>query len=218
MKDSADQVMAAVRRALGRTTPLDAPPVPPEIEEPLVRLVHSEIGLPELFAKIATENKIAVSMVHVEELAEQVIAFLQSHKIKSICLPSTKLFKQTGLIESLRQAGFDVRTWDSITLDQLYDIDCGITDVFAAVAEIGALLIRSSAEHGRAISLVPPMHIAILEPKNFVPDLIDALQKMPKDQNDRFVFITGPSKTADIEMNLVTGVHGPGIVKAFILQ
>jgi L-lactate dehydrogenase complex protein LldG len=211
-------VIEKVRRALGRTQPLREAPVPPEVDERLVRLVHSEIGLPELFARIARENKIGVSTPHVEQLHEQLIEFLRSKNVRTIAVAGSKLLNQLEILPTLENAGFDARGWDALTLDQLYDIDCGITDVFAAVAEVGAMVIRSTAEHGRAISLVPPIHIAILEPKNFVPDLVDMFQKLPRNPGERFVFITGPSKTADIEMTLVTGVHGPGIVQAFILQ
>lgn len=217
MSEAVSDVLADVRRALGRTGPLEQAPVPPAIDEPLTRLVHSEIGLPELFAKIASGNKIDVSTVNVDELTQKLVEFLKGRSIKSIALPESKLLKQLDLLESLQKEGFDARSWTDMTLDELYSVDCGLTDAWLAVAEIGAMLIRSSPEHGRALSLVPPVHVAILEPKNFVPDLIDALKKMPREGNERFVFITGPSKTADIEMNLVTGVHGPGIVKVFIL-
>jgi L-lactate dehydrogenase complex protein LldG len=211
-------VIDKVRQALGRTDPLNEAPVPPEIDERLVRLVHSEIGLPELFARIAKENKIGVSTPNVEELHEQLIQFLRSKNVRTIAVAGGKFLDQLQILPALKDAGFDARGWETLTLDQLYDIDCGITDVFAAVAEVGAMVIRSSAEHARALSLVPPIHVAILEPRNFVPDLIDMFQKLPRDPNERIVFITGPSKTADIEMTLVTGVHGPGIVQAFVLQ
>jgi len=213
-----DDVIQKVRRALGRSAPLTTLPVPPAIDETIVRLVHTELGLPELFTRVATENKIGVEMVYVDELKPKLIDFLKSQKVKSIALPVSKFLQKLGVIESLRAAGFEARTWDALTLDELYDIDAGVTDVWAAVAEVGALVMRSSAEHGRAISLVPPIHVAILEPRNFVPDLVDLFQKLPTDQSDKFVLTTGPSKTADIEMTLVTGVHGPGVVQCFILQ
>lgn len=217
MSEAVSDVLADVRRALGRTGPPEHAPVAPAIDEPLTRLVHSEIGLPELFAKIASGNKIDVSTVNVDELTQKLVEFLKGRSIRSVALPESKLLKQLDLLESLRKEGFDARSWKDMTLDELYSVDCGLTDAWLVVAEIGAMVIRSSPEHGRALSLVPPVHVAILEPKNFVPDLIDALEKMPREGNERFVFITGPSKTADIEMNLVTGVHGPGIVKVFIL-
>lgn len=211
-------MIAAVRKALGRTSALTAAPIPPAIDEPTVRLVHSDVGLPELLAGVAARNNMQVSVVHPEELLEGILQFLKANQVKSIGLTQGPLIRQLNLLAELRQAGFNARPWDELTLDDAYALDCGLTDVWAAVAEVGGLVMRSSAEHGRALSLIPPLHIAIVEPKNIVPDLVDLFQMIPRDQNDRMVIITGPSKTADIEMNLVTGVHGPGAVQLFILQ
>jgi L-lactate dehydrogenase complex protein LldG len=218
MSDHGLDVITKVRRALGRTAPLDRAPVPPQLDERLNRLVHTDIGLPDLFAKIARENRIGVVMTGIDELVEKLIEFLRSMKIKSVAIGRSKLLDQFNLVEALTSAGFIAKRWDAMTLDELYDFDCGITDAWGVVAEVGAIVMRSTAEQGRALSLVPPVHVAILEPKIFMPDLIDLFQRMPRDANERFVCITGPSKTADIEMTMVQGVHGPGMVQAFILQ
>ena len=120
-------------------------------------------------------------------------------------------------MEGLKRAGFDARTWDQMTLDELYDFDCGVSDVYAAVAETGSLVIKNSPEHGRALSLVPAVHVAIVEPKNLVADLVDLFEKLGRDGGGATI-VTGPSKTADIEMDLVVGVHGPGKVQIFLLR
>lgn len=116
-------------------------------------------------------------------------------------------------------AGVDLGYWGEGALQGSYDVDAGLTDAWAAVAETGSIVIRASAEHGRAVSLVPPCHLVVLEPKVFVPDLVDLFEKMGREnESSGFVAISGPSKTADIEMNLVTGVHGPGQVEVWILK
>jgi L-lactate dehydrogenase complex protein LldG len=220
MQDSQNNsVLDRVRKALGRTQPLATPPVPPKILEPVARLVHSEIGLPELFARRAADNKMHVDLAYPEEVAGRVVAFLQAKRLKRIAVPVSPLFEQLGLPAALRDAGLDVRTWDGMTLDELYDFDASLTDVTYAIAETGSLVIKSSAQHGRALSLVPIVHVAIVEPKNCLPDLLDLMETLGREGvGNNVTIITGPSKTADIEGALVVGVHGPGEVQVFVLQ
>jgi L-lactate dehydrogenase complex protein LldG len=212
-------VLSKVRAALGRRVPLSEVPVPPVIDEPVVRLVHSDFGLPELFAKRAAENQMSPELVYVDEMGSKLCAFLREQGAHRIALPISPLLEKIGVPDALRAAGLEFRQWNEMTLDQLYDYDAGVTDAYAAVAETGSLVVRASAGHGRALSLVPRIHVAVLEPKNFVPDLVDLFQKMAVDgAASGTSIITGPSRTADIEMSLVVGVHGPTVVKVFILQ
>ena len=217
--NDASNVLAKVSRSLGRgAVPASVPP-PPELSEPIIRLVHTDFGLPELFANRARELKMEVESCYAEEVNEKLIEFLRSKNCKRIGLPVSKLLKNLNIVQSLRDAGFDAKTWDELTLDAAYDLDAAVTDVTYAVAETGSLVIRSTAAHGRSLSLVPNIHVAILEPKNFVPDLLDLMERLQKDGvGSHVTLISGPSKTADIEMNVVVGVHGPNLVKAFLLS
>ena len=155
--------------------------------------------------------------VGVEELVGKVGEYLRSAGCARIALPKSAFLERLGVVDGLRRAGFEVRTWDQMTLDELYDFDAGVTDVYAAVAETGSLVIKNSPKHGRALSLVPAVHVAIVEPKNLVGDLVDLFEKLGRDGGGATI-ITGPSKTADIEMDLVVGVHGPGKVQIFMLR
>lgn len=101
---------------------------------------------------------------------------------------------------------------------ELFDADAGITGVFAAIAETGTVVCCSGAAQPRATSLVPPRHYAIVGAEQILPDLVDLLPRLtaagvPTNVN----LITGPSKTADIEGVLVTGVHGPGLVRVVVV-
>jgi L-lactate dehydrogenase complex protein LldG len=211
-------VIAKVRVALGRTGPLASPPLPPALDEPIIRLVHSDVGLAELFVKTAIENNIQAETVSADDLGEKLVAFLREQNVRRVALPQSPLLEKLGIPDAVRADGFDCKRWDQMTLDELYDYDAGVTDVYAAVAETGSLVVRASTGHGRALSLVPPVHVAIVEPKNLLADLVDLFQKMSADGVASSVsIITGPSKTSDIEMNLVIGVHGPVVVKVFVL-
>lgn len=93
----------------------------------------------------------------------------------------------------------------------IFEIDVGITTAQAAIAETGTLVLDSSRERNRLVSLVPPVHIAIVDASLIFQTLGEALAFIHQDGNisPAVTFITGPSRTADIELTLAIGVHGP---------
>ncbi|MGD0464197.1 MAG: lactate utilization protein [Tepidisphaeraceae bacterium] len=208
-----------VRKALGRSQPLNNPPVPPEIPETIARLAPRDGDLAELFAKSAAGAKFNLERVTTGQICSRLVEFLQLHQCREIGICVSPLLDRLGIEPAIRAANLTLHRWDETTLDAAYDLDCGITDVYAAVAETGSLVIRPSVGHGRALSLVPAIHIAIVESANILPDLIDLMEKLRADSRAaNITLITGPSQTADIEGALVTGVHGPGLVQVFLLN
>ncbi|HEU4834692.1 MAG TPA: lactate utilization protein [Pyrinomonadaceae bacterium] len=93
----------------------------------------------------------------------------------------------------------------------IFNFDVGISSAQAAIAETGTLVLDSACERHRLVSLVPPVHIAIINASTIVETLSDALTLLQKDKeiSPAITFITGPSRTADIELTLTIGVHGP---------
>ena len=95
--------------------------------------------------------------------------------------------------------------------------DIGITGADFAIADTGTLVLLSGPSQPRLTSLLPPVHIAILRKETIVADIHDLFRILGKSHEKNYdelcsciSFITGPSRTADIELNLTLGVHGPG--------
>ena len=131
-----------------------------------------------------------------------------------------------------RTAGLRVLAWDDDALpyrvfepdddvirgaaprDQLAAAQIGVTGCDAAIAETGSLVLLSGKGRSRAVSLLPPIHLALVRRSVIVSSLVDAWTLL----GDRLdaaaccTLITGPSRTADIELTLTLGIHGPGRV------
>jgi L-lactate dehydrogenase complex protein LldG len=102
------------------------------------------------------------------------------------------------------------------------DADLGITGVDYAIAETGTCVLLPRKGISRLVSLLPPVHVAIVERGQVLPGLDEffALQRADALQGDLgsyMTLITGPSRSADIEYTIVTGVHGPGEVHMLLL-
>ena len=93
----------------------------------------------------------------------------------------------------------------------IFRFDVGISTVQAAIAETGTLVLDGTRERHRFVSLVPPVHIAIVRATQIYRTLAEVLTLIRKDKeiSPAVTFITGPSRTADIELTLAIGVHGP---------
>lgn len=103
---------------------------------------------------------------------------------------------------------------------ELFAADAAVTGVSSLIAETGSLVVAVGEELTRLESLLPPLHIAIATPDQIEPDLFDICDRYSATNlpPSNLVLITGPSKTGDIELKLVTGVHGPGEVHVLILN
>ena len=107
---------------------------------------------------------------------------------------------------------------DPLDAEQLFATDIAITDVTLAVAETGSILVCADKTYPRMKSLVCKKHIALIQADQICSDLMDLSQYLKTSQlPGGFNLISGPSKTADIELQLVIGVHGPAELHLVII-
>ena len=103
----------------------------------------------------------------------------------------------------------------------LFDCDLGVTGAQWAVAETGTLVLESDAERHRLVSLVPAAHVALVEAhqvRQTLAEVLGAIGDRGGEGLSRAVtFITGPSRTSDIELTLAIGVHGPAELYVIII-
>jgi L-lactate dehydrogenase complex protein LldG len=104
--------------------------------------------------------------------------------------------------------------------ERLFAVDAAVTAAAGAVADTGALILRPTRAEPRLMSLVPPVHIAVLKADTVFPSLGDAMRegRWAEDMPANLLLISGPSKTADIELILAFGVHGPKELIVFVLE
>lgn len=88
------------------------------------------------------------------------------------------------------------------------EIDAAVTVAAGAIAESGTLVLTDAATPDRLAALAPWRHIAAVPPARLFRTIPDAIAAFPPDPN--IIWVTGPSKTADVEGILIQGVHGPG--------
>ena len=96
-------------------------------------------------------------------------------------------------------------------LSVLGEAGLGLTGAEAGLADTGSLVLRSGAGRPRLAWLLPPVHVALLPVASLLPDMATYFARCPGAAGDvaNLVFVTGPSRTADIELILTRGVHGP---------
>jgi L-lactate dehydrogenase complex protein LldG len=113
--------------------------------------------------------------------------------------------KALGLPVLLTDRGYDVQAMEKC--------DAGITECDALIAQTGGVAVTSRSAGGRALSVLPPHHVVVARREQLVADLPAAFallqQKYAPDFPSMISFITGPSRTGDIERILVLGAHGP---------
>jgi L-lactate dehydrogenase complex protein LldG len=96
--------------------------------------------------------------------------------------------------------------------------EVGVSRAAFGLADTGSVVLAAGPEEPRARSLLPPVHVTILEAERILPGLADLFRELGGELPSALAIVTGPSRTADIEQKLVIGVHGPGEVHIVILE
>ncbi|HEX8991463.1 MAG TPA: LUD domain-containing protein [Anaerolineales bacterium] len=146
--------------------------------------------------------------VAADKLDERLAEFLKKRGVKAVLawdeIPGLNMAR-------LREAGISASSRPDPNLR------VGITGIRAAIAETGTLVIASSATQPLTASLLPEIHVAIVRSSQIVRTLDEALRDTAIPDATAAVLISGPSRTADIEMTLTIGVHGPKELVVFIV-
>jgi L-lactate dehydrogenase complex protein LldG len=208
-----DEILRNIRTGLGRA----GTHVPAPLDAPLLRPSQMDRNL---YVQLFVQNleKLAGKAIVVNK-PDQVVAALQDLLTGKHAVASNAPFLETCGLTSLTEVrtGFTAR--DALR-QACITADIGITSADYALAETGSLVMLSSPHEARLISLLPPVHLAVIPRSRFLANLDELLTTIPKpaDRSSSMVLITGPSRTADIEQILIRGVHGPGEVIAVIVE
>ena len=145
------------------------------------------------------------------EAAEHVKTVIANIGAKRIAVSDSPLVRR--IID--HDAGIEIV--ENAPAEYLFDCDLGITSAQWAIAETGTLVLESDKESHRLTSLVPPVHLCVLKADDIRQTMGEILELVRTEMSRTVTFITGASRTSDIELTLAIGVHGPGELHAFVI-
>lgn len=211
-------IIENIRRSLGRTaqTPLTQRPAIYPARQPEAMDAETERFLDEVRKLSGVALKLTPDSV-----ADALKTLVAEQNIRKATLWQTPLFEQLGLESTLRSIGVDLVSPAAdppmgAGKHEMALCDLGITTADYLLPETGTLVLKSSTEKPRAISLLPRIHLAIVRPEMLRSDMHQVFAEA-KDSH-YLVFITGPSRTADIELTVTLGVHGPKQLFVWLLD
>jgi len=217
--DARNAIFASIRQNLAASLPFDAShhahhgQLDSEYTASLSPAISKEL-LIENFCKSLEFVSGKYSVVYDEtEAAEVLLSIISEKNARKIAFSDSPLVKKiVGFLK------MDAEFIENASAEILFESDLGITGAQLAIAETGTLVLESESERHRLTSLVPPAHVCILEAKNIRQTLGEILEVLQSRLNPAITFITGASRTSDIELTLAIGVHGPGELHVILIN
>ncbi|MCC6968776.1 MAG: lactate utilization protein [Phycisphaerales bacterium] len=214
-------ILSRVRAALGRSNASSSGEQPPRAEESLARLVRADVDICSRFIEAANRTGMKAIRASQGFLKSALEAVLRAETPNRVLIDVAAPALRAPADDACRTLGVPTSTDPS---SRAFDADLSIIDATAGVAESGSVLLASDGRR-RCAWIVPPKVVILVTSNTLVPDLLD-LWSSPRSPASAFakappaamLLVSGPSKTADIEGVLVTGVHGPGTVHVVLVD
>jgi L-lactate dehydrogenase complex protein LldG len=171
-----------------------------------MRSYHAEV-IPTTQAALASAVKALLQQKQIRHLACGTAVSEHAPSLYAALCEQTQVHVYDEAIEQLKHLLFT-------------DIDAGLTFCRSGIAETGSLILWPTPQEPRLLSLVPAIHIAILDATTLHDDLYQAMHSegWAKGMPTNALLISGPSKTADIQQTLAYGAHGPKELIIFLLE
>lgn len=157
------------------------------------------------------------------EARQHIRRILQEHGVKKAVRWDHPLLQALDLDSILKELDVEIGRGDPF-IQVCASADIGITSADAFLAESGTLVVKASPGQPRAVSLLPPVHLAVVTPGGHLASVSDLPSRMRSWMEEEggipsaIHLISGPSRTADIELTLVLGAHGPKVLHVVLLQ
>ncbi len=210
MTDSRDHILSSIRAALGSALlPGSAP------DRPAHNVPRASGGVDQFVEEASQLSAQVIRVRTAQEAAGAVAALFKERGWGRALAWAWEAIGCEGLADAL--AGADVEAVQTGDPPELASIPVGITGAEAGLADTGSIVLRNGAGRSPLASLLPPVHVALLDASRIFPDMLTFLDGLAGEggaagytrQTSNLVFISGPSRTADIEQTLTLGVHGP---------
>lgn len=217
-------LLDTVRRALRRSVTIAPQPLEPFVE-PTGNAGASE--LIDRFAKEAGAVGVQIHRVAGEvKLIEQIADVCALHTNGEMAISGADLFREIELSPNLAARGLSTFEGGGMAHDELVirlaACGVGVTAADHAIAESGTIVLSSDEPNALLVSLLPPTHVAVLRSSQIVASLSEAITKLAETTAANAwrsaTFITGPSRTGDVELVLSIGVHGPKELHVIVLE
>ncbi|MDZ7638109.1 MAG: lactate utilization protein [Bryobacterales bacterium] len=202
---SREAILSSIRSALRRSegeAVAEAPPVRIRVPE-----IAEEMKASQFMAALTALNVHTFDASSPEEAINHVAGLLQG---RAALASNAPLLAELGIVSmpGVLSGVVDLETLRT----EAESRPIGITSADYALADTGTLVMLASVDEARLVSLLPPIHIALVPREKLLSGLDELFERVPQPASvsSSMVLITGPSRTADIEQILVRGVHGPG--------
>ncbi len=186
------------------------------------RAAPPKLAARELADRLCLELEAVGGVTHrassLEEARAHITKVLRGAQARRIVRTRAPALEELGLDRAFFEAGIESFVCDlkadarEVIREAAFSAEAGITAVDYGVAETGTLTLLARPAEGRAVSLVPPIHIGVLHARDIVFELGELFERVgARDESlpSALTFVTGPSSTADIELVHTVGVHGP---------
>jgi L-lactate dehydrogenase complex protein LldG len=215
MNRAREEILGKLRAAYGRRPGEPAGPIPPTARIAPRRPGGPEAELAQLLAEIERLSGVTRRLPNREALDAALSDLVRAEGVRRATCWTTPELEAWGVAAALQGLGVEIVPGHA-DKQRVASCELGVTGVDAALPETGTLVLTSSPERPRVASLLPRVHLALLRPDVLRPDLHQVFAETRT--AGYAVLVSGPSRTADIELTLTLGVHGPKSLYVWVMD